>query len=430
MRGVIDLGPLRHRRFALLWTGAFVSNIGTWMETIGVGILVTDRTGQAGWTAIVAVAGFVPAGLLAPVGGLLADRLPRRALLITTTLVQTAFATLLALLALADATSPGVVTLIVFGSGLAGGIGFPAYVAIMPDLVPRSELPAATALNSAQYNLGRVIGPALAGIVIGLGDYSLAFAINAASFFAVLAVLLPLELPPPPSTRTNVREGLREGARYVAGTRPLRIAASFFAANLFFCAPFIALVPAMAINVFHDESFGTALLVTAQGVGAVTMAILLGGLHRRFGTGRFLFAALTALPVALVAYALAPTLGLAAAGLFVVGACYLATLASFMTTAQLWAPADRRGRVVSIFMMLLGLVYPVGAIAQGALADRVGSDTGVRVTIAAGALVMLAIVLGTRALRPSLLHVLDHVPDPDDTTEARGAPPPVQELLD
>ncbi len=428
MRGVVDLGPLRHRRFALLWTGAFVSNIGTWMETIGVGILVTDRTGRAGWTALVAVAGFVPAGLLAPVGGLLADRVPRRALLVTTTLVQTAFATLLAALALADATTPGIVTLIVFGSGLAGGLGFPAYVAIMPDLVPRSELPAATALNSAQYNLGRVIGPALAGVVIGFGGYSLAFAVNALSFFAVLAVLAPLQLPPPsPSNRSNVREGLRAGARYVKATRPLRVAGGFFACNLFFCAPFIALVPAMAIKVFHDESFGTALLVTAQGIGAVVMAVLLGGLHRRHGTGRVLFAALTALPLALVAYALAPTLGLAAVALFAVGFCYLATLASFMTVAQLWAPTSLRGRVVSIFMMLLGLVYPLGALVQGLLADAIGSDTGVRVTIATGALTMLAIVLVARVARPGVLHVLDEMPEHEPPPEQAAT---VAELLD
>ncbi len=211
-------------------------------------------------------------------------------------------------------------------------------------------------------------------------------------------------------------------------TRPLRVAVAFFACNLFLCAPFIALVPAVAIKVFHEKDLGTSLLVTAQGIGAVTMGLLLGTLHQKLGTGRVLFAALTVLPLTLVGYALSPTLGIATAALLLVGFCYLGTLASFTTVAQLWAPPELRGRVVSVFMMMLGLVYPVGAIVQGTVADALGGASGVRTTIAVAAVAMFTIVVGARVLRPTLLHVLDDVPTGTDAGARRSAreaaPPP------
>ena len=130
-------------RFALLWAGAFVSNIGTWMETVGVGILVTTATGKAGWTGLVAAAGFVPTALLAPLGGALADRVPRRTLLLVDHVVPDPVrgAAHRSSTSLGD-PSPGLVTLIVLGAGCANAIGFPAFQAMLPDLVPREDLPA------------------------------------------------------------------------------------------------------------------------------------------------------------------------------------------------------------------------------------------------------------------------------------------------
>ena len=279
-----SFGPFRHRRSALLWAGAFVSNIGTWMEAVGVGILVTTETGQAGWAGLVAAAGFVPTALLAPVGGALADRVPRRTLLLTTTSFQILFAGLLAFFASLGNPSPGVVTLLVFGAGCANAIGFPAYQAMLPDLVPRADVPGAVALSSAQWNLGRVIGPALAGIVIGLGGYELAFLINTLSFFAVFAVIASFRLPrPAPHLGTSLLHSIREGARFVRGDPALRFVVGCMALNSLLAAPFIALIPAVALKVFHDGEFGTAALVTAQGIGAVCMGLSLAGLFARFG---------------------------------------------------------------------------------------------------------------------------------------------------
>jgi MFS family permease len=397
----VDLGPsfapFRHRRFALLWAGAFVSNIGTWMETVGVGILVTSATGKAGWTGLVAAAGFVPTALLAPLGGALADRVPRRTLLLTTTSFQILFAGLLTLVTSLGDPSPGLVTLIVLGAGCANALGFPAFQAMLPDLVPRDDLPGAVALSSAQWNLGRVIGPALAGLVIGFGGYELAFGLNTLSFFAVFAVVASFRLPrPTPEPGVSILGSIRDGARFVRGDPALRFVVGCMALNSLLAAPFIALIPAVALDVFHNEKFGTSALVTAQGVGAVCMGLALGTLFARLGTRRVVLGVLSMLPVTLVLYALAPTLGLAVVAIFAVGALYLGTLSSFTTVAQLRAPAALRGRVVSVLMMLIGSLYPIGSVVQGAIADEIG----LRATTTAAAVLLAVLLLVWRVLRP------------------------------
>jgi MFS family permease len=414
-----SLAPLRHRRYAALWTGAFASNIGTWMETVAVGILVTTETGQAGWAGLVAAAGFAPMGLLGPLGGALADRLPRHRLLVTTTSIQIALAGTLTALAALDATEPWAVTLIVLAAGCAQALGFPAYQSLMPDLVPREDLPGAVALGAAQWNLGRVIGPALAGIVVELGGFEWAFAVNTVSFLAVIAAVAPLKLPAPtPHPGESIVGSIRSGARFATGEPGIRALMTYLALNSLLAAPFIALVPAIALKVFHEEDLGTAVLVTAQGVGAVVMALALGGLVARFGHRDLLLAMLTVLPVTLVLYALAPNLEVGAVAILLVGAAYLGCLSSVTTMAQLRAPAAYRGRVMSSLMLLLGTLYPLGAVLQGWIADQIG----LRATTAGAAVLLALAVLALHALRPGWDRALadpdEPVPAPSDETAA------------
>jgi len=180
-------------------------------------------------------------------------------------------------------------------------------------------------------------------------------------------------------------------------------------------APFIALIPAVALDVFHEEKFGTAALVTAQGIGAVCMGLALGTLVGRFGTRRVLLGVLSTLPVALVLYALAPTLPLAALAIFAVGALYLGSLSSFTTVAQLRAPAELRGRVVSVLMMLIGALYPIGSIVQGAIADEVG----LRATTTGAAVLLALLLLAARVLRP---RAADAIADTITSAAATGGP--------
>ncbi|HET6812074.1 MAG TPA: MFS transporter [Acidimicrobiales bacterium] len=390
-----SLRPLRRRSYALVWSAALVSNVGSWMQTIAVGVLVTARTGRSGWTGLVAAAAFLPIGLLSPIGGALADRVDRRRWLITTTVGETVFATALAVAVGLGHAGPGLVTLLVFGGGAMAAIGFPAYQAMLPDLVPPEELLAAVSLSSAQFNLGRVVGPALAGVVIAAAGYGWAFAINAASFVAVIVALLAVRLPPVRTAeRAPLRRRLMEGARATAAEPGCRLAVGMIAVVAVTASPFIALVPAVAVKLFHSGSRGTAVLVTAQGVGAVAGALALAPLAERFGRRRVLPAALFGVCAAMAGYAVAPGLSLSAMAIVVLGGFYICVLSGLNTTIQLRAPVEVRGRILGIYMMALGVLYPVGAIAQGWVADRVG----LRVVTLGGAAV-LAVVVAARLSR-------------------------------
>lgn len=395
------------------------------MQTVAVGILVTARTGQAGWTGLVAAAGFLPIGLLSPVGGVMADRLDRRAWLFATTVGETAFAAALATVAWGGHPSPAVVTLLVLGGGAMAAVGFPAYQAMLPDLVPADELTAAISLSSAQYNLGRVIGPALAGVAIAAGGYDVAFLINALSFVAVLVALrlvtLPVREGPGPDA-TTLRHRLTEGARATAASEGARFAVATISVVALTASPFIALVPAMALKVFHSAAGGTSILITAQGIGAVSGALAITPLARRYGRRRVLIGHLVAVSVSLVLYAAAPELWTGALAILLVGASYIGVLAGCNTVVQIHAPPALRGRMLGIYMMALGVLYPVGALAQGWVGDAVG----LRLVTAAGAVLLLA-TLGAALLTGRFPAHLDGAAPPgrpDVPPQAAPAPEP------
>jgi MFS family permease len=421
-----SLRPLRGRNFALVWSAALVSNVGSWMQTVAVGVFVTEATGQAKWTGLVAAAAFIPIGFLSPVGGAMADRVDRRRWLLLTTVGETVFAALLALLVGVGAAGPGLVSFLVFLGGCMTSVGIPAYQAMLPDLVDDDDLLAAISLTSAQYNFGRVVGPALAGVVIALGTYTLAFALNAASFFAVIIALLFVRLP----AREVDEDGkglwtrIKDGAHAAAQEPGCRMAIIMIGVAAFLLSPFIALVPAVALKLFHNERTGTAVLVTAQGIGAVAGALALAPLAVHHGRRRTLVRNLLLLPWLLVLYALMPSLWFGAVALFLVGAGYIGILSGLMTVVQLRTPTAVRGRVLSLFMVALGTIYPIGAVVQGALGDRIG----LRATTITCALVFFAVFVTLVARRPDLIDALDDPPGavgpvtPPDEASTAAAP--------
>jgi len=400
-----SFAPFGHRDFALFWSGAFVSNIGTWMETVAFAVYVTNLTGRAVWPGLVAAATFVPTAFLGPVGGALADRMPRKAILLTTTVVQTMFAGLITTLMVIGHPAPIVVVLVAFGSGCAAAMGFPAYQAMIPDLVPIEDLPGAIALGSAQWNLGRVIGPLLAGVAITLGGIPWALGANTVSFFAVIVVLLLITLPrPAPGARdSKILAAIRSGFRLVRADPGLRVVIQTMSLNTLLAAPFIALLPYMAIKVFHSGKGGTSVLVTAQGIGAVSAALAMGPLGLRHGVRWIMVRSVGLVPFALLLYAIAPNLPLSAVAIVAVGALYLASLSSFTTIAQQRAPAEFRGRVLSVNNVVLGTLYPIGAAFEGLLADHFG----LRTVTAGSAIVMLVALAAVRTLRPGYTKAID-----------------------
>ncbi len=422
-RGVA-LRPLRHRGFALIWLAALVSNVGTWMQTVAVGVLIAELTGQAGWTGLVAAAAFLPLGLLAPVGGAMADRVDRKRWLVLTTVGETALAALLAVLVATGNANAIAVTLVVLAGGAVAALGFPAYQAILPDLVPREELLAATSLSLAQYNLGRVVGPALAGVVLAFGSYTWAFAINAASFGAVILALLAVPLPArtQPPDEGGLWARIVTGVRGAAAEPGCRLAILSIALTAFLLSPFIALVPAVALKLFDNTDTGTSVLITAQGVGAVAGSLVLAGLADRYGRRRLLLVDMALVPLTLVAYALSPSLAVAAVALVVVGMTYVGLLSGFGTVVQLRAPEALRARILSLYMVALGVVYPVGAVVQGFLGDRLGLRA-----VTVGTAVLFVVTVGAvTLLRPGIWRAFDEpegpAPEPGALAPPRVAP--------
>ena len=403
-----SLRPLRRRDFALVWTAALVSNIGSWLQTIAVGVLVTELTGQARWTGLVAAAAFVPIGVLSPVGGAIADRVDRRRLLIGTTVGETVAAVLLAVLVGTGNASALAVTALVFAGGCMTALGFPAYQAILPDLVDRDDLLGASSLSMAQYNLGRVVGPVLAGVVLVAGSYTWAFTLNAVSYGAVVVALLMVRLQTPARSDDPARLWSRivAGARGARAEPGCRTAILTIGVTALLLSPFIALIPAVAVKLFDGGKGATSLLIGAQGVGAVAGALSLASLARRFGHRRVLVANLLALPFLLAAYAAAPTLAAATVVLVAVGAGYVNVLSGLGTVVQLRAPEALRARILSLYMVALGTVYPLGAVLQGALGDR----WGLRAVTAGGAVVYLVALVTAGLSRPDLVATLDDLP--------------------
>lgn len=405
-RGLSSLRPLRHRAFALLWTAGLVSTIGSWMQTVAVGALVVARTGQATWAVLVAAGAFLPLGLLSPVGGALADRLPRRPVLAGGNLAAAATAAVLAALVSAGHASPAAVLALVTVQGAASALIGPFQQAILPDLVPRPEFLAAVSLNSAQFNLGRIAGPALAGVAVAAFGYPVAFAANAVSFLAVVGALAFVPLARPDGQPGGLLGSLRSGLTAARAEPACRAAIGTIAVVALVASPFIALVPVMARQLTgggaRAVAQATAVLTTAQGAGAVVGALCLAPLAARLGRGRVLAGSLVLLPVTLTGYGMSRSLGWGAAALFAVGLVYLGVLSGLQTVVQLRAPQAYRGRVLSFFLVALGVAYPIGSLVQGPVIDRVGIGW----TTAGSALLLAVIMIVTAWRRPRIAQAL------------------------
>ena len=385
-----------------------VSVIGSWMQTVAVGALVVAHTGKATWAVVIAAGAFLPTGLLSPVGGALADRIPRRAALVAGNLLAGAVALAIALLVSAGRDSPAILTLLVTVQGSVSAVVGPFQQAILPDLVPASEFLAAVSLNSAQFNLGRVVGPALAGVTIAAFGYPVAFVANAASFLAVVVALFFVRLSPPSgrSAQIGLFASLRLGARAAHAEPGCRAAIGTMALVGLLASPFIALVPVVARHLTHTGARGmasaTSLLTTAQGLGALAGALAIAPLAARFGRGRVLTGSLAVLPPVLLLYDFAPSLTFALPALFVVGLVYIGVLSGLSTVVQLRAPSELRGRVLSLYLVALGMSYPIGSLVQGPLADSLGLAW-----TTAGAAAVLAIALAVaRVARPGVFQSL------------------------
>ena len=394
-----SLAPLRHPSFSIALAASFVSSTGTWMQSVALGIYLTQTTHNTLWLGLVTAAAWVPSLVGSPLGGLVADRWNRQRWIQLNNVVMTLAAAALAAAELTGHLAPSTACYLAILEGLASAAAWPAWQSLLPDLVDRHEVLAAVSLSSAQFNLGRVIGPVLAALVLAFGSPGWCFAINAATFLFVAVAFLFVRSTPRPRIEAPVHlwgetvEGARR-AWSINGCRYPIIAVAVVAVTV---SPFIALVPAMAIEVLRAGKVGTSWLVTAQGVGAVVGAMTLPGLARRTSRVFVLRLSIAAAVVSEILYALAPTLTWAMASLVVLGAAYVGTLTGLITSVQLHAPERERSRILSLYTLSLSAAYPLGAVAQATLARW----WGVRAVTGFGAAAMAVVVVGVSAMQPS-----------------------------
>ena len=390
-----SFAPFRSRAFLLVWLGAMVSNIGTWMETTALSYYVADHS-AASWSGVVAAAGFLPTAFLSPIGGAWADRFRRRNVMIWTNSVSAIIAGAIAIIVATGDATPGVLALMALAAGCANAIGFPSFQATLPDLVPKEQLVAAIGLSSTQWNLGRILGPTAAGVAIFIGGVPAALWCNAASFFAVILAVSIARIPETPRTKRPILQAIRDSIAFGRTNPAVRSMLPLMFMIALIGAPFIGFIAQMATKVFHSGQSGTSLLVTSQGVGAVIAGASIGSLTHRFGMRRTMLGAVVFFGPAVIAYGLAPHIGLAAIGVALAGGTYMACISSFSSITQQSAPPELRGRALSLNNFVLGFAYPLGLFIEGPLADL----TSLRaVTVGSGLLTITVLAVG-RLLRP------------------------------
>lgn len=394
-----SLRAFRHADYTKIWAGAFLSNVGTWMENIAVGVYVTETTHKAGWTGTIAALMFLPAVVLAPIGGALADRFDRRRYLFIGTMAQGLLASLLAGLAYVHWLSLPAIAILMFLTGSASTLVSPGFSALLAELVPPEDLLSAISLSSAQFNLGRVIGPTLAAGVIAAGGFQTAFTSNALSFVAVLIAVLWMRPQAKETQRRSLKlwEEIRAGIDVCRRDSGIQLALGICLATSMLISPFIGLVPAYAIKVFHGGAATTSLLVASQGIGAVCAAVLTGGIAEAVGRGRMWGGAVAlAAPLAAL-YWMAPTVHVAVPEILALGGVYLALITGANTICLSRVSKRVQARMSSIFSLILGGGYSVGLVVMGWTGDRVGLRVvGVA---SAGLFALLVIVLRLRAPR-------------------------------
>ena len=272
---------LRNPNFRMFWSGNFLSNIGTWMQNVAQGWLVLSLTGSAFWLGVVGFAGAIPFLMFTLFGGVVADRVNKRRLLLATQSAMMVLAFALAALAWLKIITVWEVVVLAFLNGMAMAMNAPSYQALVPRLVPREDLTNAIALNSAQFNMSRILGPTLGGYAMALVGVAGNFFLNGVSFLAVLWALTRIRYPEPEvSHYPGLLQSLKEGFGYVRGNRQMRVLLWLTAAASLLGIPFLTFIPYFAKIQLHSDETGLGWLMAASGLGAVLGAVTVAALGK------------------------------------------------------------------------------------------------------------------------------------------------------
>jgi MFS family permease len=385
MRWPHALRSLRKRDLRLFFAGQTISLAGTWMQSVAQSWLVWRLTHSSEMLGVVNFLGQVPVFVFGVWSGSLADRVPRRRLVLATQTNAIVQAVLLAALTLTGAVRPWHVVVLSAMLGMTYAFEIPARQALLADIAGE-DMPNAIALNSSIVNAARAVGPAMAGALVASLGEGVCFVLNAISFAGTYWALLVMRPPPQPRPDKGHRAHLLEGLAYAGRTAHVRALLALLAASSFFAMPYQTLLPVVSSDVLRGGPRLYGILLGSAGVGALAGAIgllLRTGLR---GLGRLVAIGATLLGVGLFTVALSGHVALTCAALALTGFGFITQMAGTMTLLQGLAPPELRGRVMGLFSMLFVGVTPFGALAAGFAASRVGAPR----TLAVGAVVVLA----------------------------------------
>jgi MFS family permease len=389
-------GALRRSRdYRLFWVGSLIANLGLWIQTIALGWLVFALTRKASWLGTVSFVGNAPTFLLGLVGGAIADRASRRAIMIVSLLALASSALALSSLAAFNHITIWRVIAIAVVTGTATAVYTPAMNSSVPSLVEQRDLLDAITLNSVQFNLARAVGPALAGLLYGAIGPAGCFGVNASGFLVLAAVISRLNLPRAPAAvlQPPLAHALREGVGYVRRHPAIGPAMLLAAVMSLFGFPYIIMMPALASDVLRLDATGLGWLMAAVGAGAVTGGVALSVSGERGRSPSVTTVGSIVFGLAVLGFDRVRTPYSMATLLFVLGALQTITIASLTTTIQLHVHDGMRGRVMSMLTVIFFGFATLGGVIAGTVGDRIGVPRALAV---GGAVTALSAVILAR----------------------------------
>ncbi len=369
------LNALAYRDFRRLWICNFVSNLGTWVHTVALALWVYRNYPAPGWLGFIQFCSYFPSFIFFLLAGSLADLVSRKALLIVTQLIMAGGAFALALMVHLGAANISIVaiTVTIIGVGLA--FSFPAWQAIIPDLVPSRSMLNAVSLNSASWNMARFLGPLLGGLIISLWSLPACFYLNSLSFLPFALVMVMVQLPRRHKDdwkdRLNLSH-LTEGIRYSLKRSWARNLLLTFGLINLLALPYLAFLPVFGSDILKKGELGTEALFAAAGMGAVMGVPVLALLNRRQEERTIIRLGVLALSGSLIIFSFSENFWLSLCALFLAGISFLITASSINTLLQLKVDEELRGRVMSLYVMMLTGIYPIGSGLMGLISNHFG----------------------------------------------------------
>jgi MFS family permease len=377
------LRSMRHRNFQLFFTGQLISLIGTWMQTLAQAWLVYRLTGSSLLLGSVGFASQFPVFLVAPLGGMVADRHNRQRIVIATQVASMILALILAALTLTGTVLVWHIFVLAALLGVVNAFDIPGRQSFLVDMVGKEDLMNAIALNSSMFNGARIIGPAIAGILVAKIGEGWCFFANGVSYIAVIVGLLMMRVPRPSrrAVEASPLAHMIEGFRFVRHTTPIRAILLLLGLVSLVAMPYTVLMPIFADKVLHGGARGLGILMGATGIGALLGALTLASRTGVHGLGRWVAFSCAGFGISLILFSFSTHFWLSAALLLPVGFGMMLQMSSSNTLIQAMVPDHLRGRVMAVYSMMFMGMAPFGAFFAGALADRLGAP----ITVAMGA---------------------------------------------